>query len=316
MSIVLAAGSGGHLAELVSLESRIELSGDRIWVTDRTAQSETLLQGKDVLFVPHTKPRDVCGVAAVIPRLHSLVRERNVEYAVSTGAGIALALRAAITATGAKFSYIESVTRVDDISMTGKVLSLVPKTHLLTQFESAAKGRWKYVGSVFDGFRIQDSQVRRTKIPENLQILVVVGANQEVGFRRMVEAVLKISRPQWRIIWQVGPTDTSGLHIDGHMSFTSDEMKRFYRQSDVIVCHAGTGSVLDALEAGKVPIVFPRLSRLNEHVDDHQVEFSSFAERKGIAVVVSNREMTYKDILTALNQTSYQNVTAPPIVLP
>jgi len=49
--------------------------------------------------------------------------------------------------------------------------------------------------------------------------------------------------------------------------------------ADVIVSHGGPGSISSAWARGHVPIVVPRLRRLGEHVDDHQVDFCvKFAE--------------------------------------
>jgi UDP-N-acetylglucosamine transferase subunit ALG13 len=44
-------------------------------------------------------------------------------------------------------------------------------------------------------------------------------------------------------------------------------------EADVMVCHGGPGSIADAWARGRVPIVVPRLRRLGEVVDDHQVDF-------------------------------------------
>jgi UDP-N-acetylglucosamine transferase subunit ALG13 len=43
--------------------------------------------------------------------------------------------------------------------------------------------------------------------------------------------------------------------------------------ADVIVCHGGPGCIADAWARGRVPIVVPRLPRLGEIVDGHQVDF-------------------------------------------
>ena len=51
-----------------------------------------------------------------------------------------------------------------------------------------------------------------------------------------------------------------------------DVLNAQMRDADVVVTHAGVGSVLCARQAGHVPVVVPRLHRLDEHVDDHQVE--------------------------------------------
>ena len=43
--------------------------------------------------------------------------------------------------------------------------------------------------------------------------------------------------------------------------------------ADVMICHGGPGSIADAWARGQVPIAVPRLRRLGEVVDDHQVDF-------------------------------------------
>ena len=46
------------------------------------------------------------------------------------------------------------------------------------------------------------------------------------------------------------------------------------RTADVVVTHAGVGSILTCLRLGRTPLVVPRQSRFGEHVDDHQVELT------------------------------------------
>jgi UDP-N-acetylglucosamine transferase subunit ALG13 len=43
--------------------------------------------------------------------------------------------------------------------------------------------------------------------------------------------------------------------------------------ADVIVCHGGPGCIADAWARGMIPIVVPRLPKLGEIVDEHQVDF-------------------------------------------
>lgn len=52
------------------------------------------------------------------------------------------------------------------------------------------------------------------------------------------------------------------------------EIQQAIRTATVVVTHGGTGSIMLARHLGKRPIVVPRLRRLGEHVDDHQVSFA------------------------------------------
>lgn len=51
------------------------------------------------------------------------------------------------------------------------------------------------------------------------------------------------------------------------------QLDRLLDGADVIICHGGPGSIADAWQRGRMPIVVPRLRRLGEVVDDHQVDF-------------------------------------------
>jgi UDP-N-acetylglucosamine transferase subunit ALG13 len=55
---------------------------------------------------------------------------------------------------------------------------------------------------------------------------------------------------------------------------TMEEFENRMVSSSLLIMHAGAGSVIHALRAGKLPVVIPRLSAYGEHVDDHQLEFS------------------------------------------
>ncbi len=65
------------------------------------------------------------------------------------------------------------------------------------------------------------------------------------------------------------------------------EMRSRMEAADVVVTHGGPSSFVEAMAAGKVPVVVPRLARFGEHVNDHQEAFVRFvAERQGGIVPV------------------------------
>lgn len=67
----------------------------------------------------------------------------------------------------------------------------------------------------------------------------------------------------------------------------ASEMKERMTAADVVVTHGGPSSFIEAMVAGKVPVVVPRLARYGEHVNDHQEAFARLvANRKGGIVPV------------------------------
>jgi predicted glycosyltransferase len=70
------------------------------------------------------------------------------------------------------------------------------------------------------------------------------------------------------------------------MSF--DDLADGMRRARVVVSHAGVGSIMLARRCGKVPIVVPRLRRLEEAVDDHQVQLARRLAGLGVVVLVED----------------------------
>src|SRR5208283_435599 len=58
-------------------------------------------------------------------------------------------------------------------------------------------------------------------------------------------------------------------------------------RSSLLIMHAGAGSLITAVRAGKVPVVMARRLRYGEHVDDHQIELARELDRVG-RIVVAN----------------------------
>jgi len=60
----------------------------------------------------------------------------------------------------------------------------------------------------------------------------------------------------------------------------SQDLLTNIRRADVVISHAGVGSMITAVRNHRKPIVLPRLARFGEHVDDHQLQLANrFAER-------------------------------------
>jgi UDP-N-acetylglucosamine--N-acetylmuramyl-(pentapeptide) pyrophosphoryl-undecaprenol N-acetylglucosamine transferase len=278
MTALLVAATGGHLRQLHELRPRIPGAEDAVWFTFDTPQSRSLLAGEDVVYGTYAGPRAVVANVHNARRAHELLQQRSFDLAVSTGASVAVAVLPQAAQRRIPCHYIESATRVSGPSLTGRMLRPVPGIRLYAQYRSWALGPWSYGGSIFEGFRAvprPDGQVRR--------ILVTLGTIEGYGFRRLIERVLAIAPPDAEIIWQTGTTDVSGLPIEAHREMPSAELDALLSQIDVVISHAGTGSSIASLAAGRTPILVPRRADRGEHVDDHQLEIAEELDRLGLA---------------------------------
>ena len=56
------------------------------------------------------------------------------------------------------------------------------------------------------------------------------------------------------------------------------------KQSSLVITHSGVGSIITAVRYHIPVIVFPRLKKYKEHVDDHQLEIAKAFEKKNLVL--------------------------------
>jgi UDP-N-acetylglucosamine transferase subunit ALG13 len=114
-------------------------------------------------------------------------------------------------------------------------------------------------------------------------IFATLGTHHD-PFPRLIEGLEALSG--WRLIVQHGHSPAP-LHAAEKSAFlpVADMVERI-GAADVVVTHAGVGSILTCLRYGKTPLVVPRQHRLGEHVDDHQVELTRALAEDGKVIPV------------------------------
>ncbi|MBM6402085.1 glycosyltransferase [Phycicoccus sonneratiae] len=299
--VLLVASTGGHLEELVRLRGRLGAAAEHCeWATFDDDQSRSLLEGERVHHVGYIGPRGYRAAVRGTLTAVDILRAGGYSAVVSTGSGIALPFFGAARAMGLPCHYIESAARAEGPSVTGRALSRFPGVHLYSQYPERSSGKWGYSGSLFDGFE-RSGAPAVTKAPS--RVVVTLGTMRTYGFRRAVErldALLpQVCAPDVEVLWQTGSTDVSDLGIDGRGLVPARELREAVAEADLVVAHAGVGSSLVALDAGRVPVLLPRRSVRGEHVDDHQVLISRHLDERGIAIGRDVDELTVEDLLAA-----------------
>ncbi|MDO5501459.1 MAG: glycosyltransferase, partial [Propionibacteriaceae bacterium] len=141
--------------------------------------------------------------------------------------------------------------------------------------------RWQYAGTVLDAY---ETAPREAGEQRPRKILVTVGGEQ-FPFDRLFDAVATTLPEGIDVLWQAGETPVpEGL--PGRVVTWLDyaEMERAVDEADLVITHAGVGSVLTVLSRGKLPLILARRRDLGEHVDDHQHEWASIVTEQGLAV--------------------------------
>ena len=120
-------------------------------------------------------------------------------------------------------------------------------------------------------------------------IFVTVGTHEQ-PFNRLVEYMDKWAETHdEKVIMQTGFSTYEPKHCEWSKLYPFETMKKLVDDARIVVTHGGPSSFIMPLQVGKVPIVVPRVKELNEHVNDHQLDFAkAVAERQGNIIVVEN----------------------------
>ncbi|SFN86858.1 UDP-N-acetylglucosamine:LPS N-acetylglucosamine transferase [Pseudonocardia ammonioxydans] len=311
MTTLFLATTGGHLEQLNDLAARIPGTGPRLWVTHANEQSRSLLADREVEFVPYVRVRNVPDVLRCVPRAHRMWRRYGVTRAVSTGSGIALGYLPYLASRGVECHYVESVARVTGPSLTGRVLHHVPSIRRYTQHTRWSGPRWQFAGSVFDSYRAVAPGIADRCTGPVLRVVVSVGTAAEFPFTRLVRALIPILSPGGelarytgrtvQVLWQTGCTPVESPAVTPVPFLPAHELAAALRSAHLVICHAGAGSVLGALAAGRHPVLAVRRSREGEAGDDHQSQLAAELARRGVATVLDPEEITAARLVATLD---------------
>lgn len=311
MGTLFVASAGGHLEELWALRPRLrDISDDVTWVTWENEQTGSLLSDENVIYVYPARPRDALAAAKNLARAVQIVRSRTWDAVVTTGSSLAVSFLPIARAHGLACHYIESATRVAGPSLSARLVEHIPGMNLYTQYQNWSQPRWLYRGSVFDTFAPgprSDKRIRRA--------VVTLGTAKGFGFRRLVESVKSSLEDNVEVLWQTGYTDVSGLGIATHEVIPSGELYAALQSADLVVAHAGAGSSLASLRAGKCPLLVPRRAAFGEHVDDHQAEIAAELERRELCIKREANEITSADLTLAAERSTVTSTDACPFIL-
>lgn len=123
-------------------------------------------------------------------------------------------------------------------------------------------------------------------------IFVTVGA--QMSFDRMVRAVDEWAGRRGRqdVFAQIGPTDWRPSHVGWTQFLEPPEFAARVKEAEVIIAHAGMGSIITAMTTGKPILVMPRRGDLRETRNDHQIATANrFREMGRVAVAFDETEL-------------------------
>jgi UDP-N-acetylglucosamine transferase subunit ALG13 len=306
MKVCIVSSCGGHLTEVRSLRSEYSRH-EHFYVLNDVALLPRDMEGR-TRFIRHSE-RDWLTLLNLY-EAWAILRSERPDLILSTGAGPAVPFSLVGKLLGVPTVFIESFARIREPSLTGKIMYRLAD-RFFYQWRSLRSHfpRGTYGGPIFAGSSSEDEYPPRPhpRAPSGPPFVFVTLGNATQGFPRLLEAVDRLAGAggfgEREVFLQTG--NTAGFHAAHCRSERFLPMERFHemiRDADLVVSHAGAGTLFHVLEAGKVPVVMPRRKRHGEHVDDHQVELVQAMSEEDRVVAVYDAPELPGAVATALRR--------------
>ena len=125
-------------------------------------------------------------------------------------------------------------------------------------------------------------------------VVIFVTVGTQLPFDRLVRPVDAWAARTGRrdILAQIGPSKLRPQAVEYRPFLSPAEFSRHFASAELVIAHAGMGSILSAMSQGKPILVMPRRASLNEHRNDHQLATARrFKEMGRVLVAMDEQEL-------------------------
>jgi UDP-N-acetylglucosamine--N-acetylmuramyl-(pentapeptide) pyrophosphoryl-undecaprenol N-acetylglucosamine transferase len=292
----IATSAGGHIELMVALRTAFD-GYRRVWIVQPSLRAEVLArEGEAVIELPDYDRHPLRGhyLSNITKALRLVLRDQP-RVVVTSGAGATVPFCVLARLFGARVVFVETMARVTGPSSSGKVLSRLASRVLV---------QWAEVAEFYPRTTVcRPALLRSVGTGERAGgqgVFVGVGTHIQ-AFDRLLETVDRaagkgiLPRP---IVAQGGPSTYQPRHYELRDWLSPEEVSQAIGAAEYVICHAGSGLMSSALQAGRRPLVLPRRATFDEHFDDHQTQIVAKLADVGLVVPIDG-QITEADLAAA-----------------
>lgn len=147
--LLLVCSSGGHLLTLWSLRPAWT-DFSRVWVTFDKSDSRSLLEDEQVVFAYGPTNRNLKNTLRNLVVAWRTIRAHRPKVVLTTGAGVAVPFSWVGRVHGARVVFVESISRIDDLSLSCRLVKPICDRVYVQWPELAGASRGvRYAGQAF-----------------------------------------------------------------------------------------------------------------------------------------------------------------------
>lgn len=127
-------------------------------------------------------------------------------------------------------------------------------------------------------------------------IFVTVGS-RKYQFNRLfkkIDELIELNIIKEEVFAQIGNSDYEPKNFPYERFLDKKTFENFIVKANFIISHGASGTIMNALYHKKKVITVTRLSKFNEHIDDHQIQNNiAFAQKKLVLAVIELDELDH-----------------------
>ena len=146
-------------------------------------------------------------------------------------------------------------------------------------------------------------------------IFVTVGTHEQ-QFNRLLKEIDRLVEKKIikeEVFIQTGYSDYEPRHCKWSKLIPYKEMEAKVKEARIVITHGGPASFIAPLQIGKTPIVVPRQFELDEHVNNHQVDFAKQVSERMRTIItiydIKDLDKTIKDYDKIVKEKSKNNTS-------
>ncbi|MCT3341690.1 hypothetical protein EFP49_02505 [Lactobacillus johnsonii] len=144
-----------------------------------------------------------------------------------------------------------------------------------------------------------------------LRMIFVTTGTQKFQFDRLIKKIDELVGEKYineKIICQSGFSTYVSQNFKSYSFMNSEKYNGYIKNCDLLITHAGVGTILEGKKYNKKILVVPRMEKFGEHVDDHQMQIAEGFYHKQLVYLCQNINNLYSDINETRDRT-FSNYT-------
>lgn len=102
---------------------------------------------------------------------------------------------------------------------------------------------------------------------------------------------------------QIGHSDYKPRNYAYQDFLSKDDFHGYISRCEILITHSGVATIIAGLKQEKSVVVFPRLSRFGEHVDDHQIQIAESFSDKNLVMMCKDQSSLAETVNAARTHT-------------